>query len=251
MAKNNLIEVGSKANVVLRFKTETTINGETYAINEPYLLFKNANVILDYGNENKSASAGRTIIANSDIYPSVVRIASVNLTRKLMSLMTAFQEESTNFGLTRFETIQPEEDENTGEKFLTVNFDILSGSEDLIFVYEENNFDRLLVTYSAAQNRLIPVNQSELDLTKNYLVSYSSELTGLKFNLQKCSIPYMSLEIQAIGNVDKFTKNVVMYLDKVSLNSVIDFSFLQDDLISVPLDFNIIENKKNYIWIED
>jgi len=251
MAKNNLIEVGSKANIVLRFKSETSINGETYAANEPYLLFKNADVVIEYDNEDKSASAGRTIIANSDIYPTIIRIGSVNLTRKLMSLLVGFQEESTDFGLTRFETIEPEEDESTGNKFLTINNEVLTGAEDSIFVYEEESFDRLLVTYSAAQNRLIPVNQSELNLAKNYLASYSSEMTGLKFNLQKCSIPYMSLEIQARGNIDKISKNVIMYLDKVSLNSTIDFSFLQDDKINVPLDFNIIENKKNYIWIEE
>ena len=40
MAKNELIEIGSRVNIILSFISETTINGETYAAGEPYLYLK-------------------------------------------------------------------------------------------------------------------------------------------------------------------------------------------------------------------
>ena len=40
MNQNSLIEVGSKADIILRFKSAITINGRSYAAKEPYLFFK-------------------------------------------------------------------------------------------------------------------------------------------------------------------------------------------------------------------
>jgi hypothetical protein len=61
----------------------------------------------------------------------------------------------------------------------------------------------------------------------------------------------MSLEVQGIGNIDKVGKNVVMYFDKVSLNSILEFTFIQGDMINVPLQFYIIDDKNNYVVFED
>lgn len=246
MSQNNLFEIGSKANVILRFRTETCVNGKTYSANEPYILFKNANVLIDYSNEDKTGTAARTVIANSQINPRTVSVGSVNLTRKLIALLTSFNGTEESFGLTRFETKSPEEE--NGDKFMMLDNNILTGSEDNIFVYEEESFDAIDFTYHAAQNRVI---SSDFDLSKNYLISYSSVKAGMKYKLEKNHVPYFSLEIQGVGNVDKITKNVVMFFDKVSLNTTIDFSFIQDQMINVPLIFHIIENKNNYIWVEE
>ena len=37
----------------------------------------------------------------------------------------------------------------------------------------------------------------------------------------------------------------VMYFDKVSLNSLLYFSFIQGDMINAPLEFYIIDDKNN------
>jgi len=84
-----------------------------------------------------------------------------------------------------------------------------------------------------------------------YMVSYSSVSTGTKYDLNKPHIPYMSLEIQGEGNIDKETNQVLMYFDKVSLNAVMNFTFIQDKIINVPLSFNIIDDKNNYLMFED
>jgi hypothetical protein len=250
VGKNNLIEIGSKANVVLRFREPTTVAGVYYKPNEPYLFFKNANVLVEYSNEDKTGTAARTVIANSEINPRTITVGSINLTKKLISLLTCTSEDVENFGLTVFENGEVESD--NGTLFIMPNNNILEGTESDIFVYSEDNFTRLPgITYNAAQNRIIQTDletgDQEFELGKNYLVSYSSAYAGTKFSLEKNHVPYFSLEIQGIGNVDKSKKNIVMYFDKVSLNTSIDFTFIQDDLINVPLLFHIIENKNNYV----
>ena len=246
MSQNKLIEIGSKANVILRFRQETKVNGETYSANEPYLLFKNANVLVDYSNEDKTGTATRTVIANSEINPTIISVGSVNLTRKLVSLLTCFSGEEEKFGLTLFETRSPEE--VNGNLQIILNENVLAGTENNIFVYEEGELDKILFTYDAATNR---ITSSEFQANKEYLITYTSELTGTEFSLKKNHVPYFSLEIQGVGNIDKKKKNINMYFDKVSLNASIEFSFIQDEMLNVPLVFHIIENKNNYVWIEN
>lgn len=246
MSQNNLIEIGSKANVILRFRQDTEVNGTTYKANEPYLLFKNANVLISYTNEDKSGSAARTVIANSEINPRTISVGSINLTRKLVSLLTCFSGEEENFTVTEFETANVEN--VNGDLFITPNESLREEEDEKIFIYTENDFTRLEnVTYDAAQNR---ITSPQLEENKIYLVTYPSVQTGMKFSLNKNHVPYFSLEIQGVGNVDKVRKNVIMYFDKVSLNAFIEFTFIQDEIISVPLIFHIIENKNNYVWIE-
>ena len=68
---------------------------------------------------------------------------------------------------------------------------------------------------------------------------------------QKPAIPYMSMEVQGTGNIDKETKRVVMYFDKVSLNLLMYFTFIQGEMINVPLEFHIIDDKNNYVVFEE
>ena len=243
---NKLIEIGSRANVILRFRTETKVNEETYLPNEPYLLFKNANVLVEYNNLDKSGSAGRTVIAGSYINPKSVSIGNISLTRKLVSLLTTLQGVEENFGITQFQTSTPEE--VNGTKQIILNNNILENTENKIFVYEEDTFNKIDFIFESNPDR---VEAQDFDLNTSYLVSYEKPLSGLKFNLKKNPIPYFSLEIQGIGNVNKMKKNVIMYFDKVSLNTTIDFTFIQDEIIKVPLSFHIIENENNYVWIEE
>ena len=244
MKNNKLLEIGSKANVVLRFRVPIEINGRSYAAQEPYLFFKDANVLINYSNEDKSGSAARTVIASSQINPRSVSIGNISLSKKLMALLTTLRGEE-DFNMTLFQTSQPEED---GTIYLNNILDLENFNK--IFVYEEGTFNKVGFDLDTDGEKITLID-SDLDLTKTYLISYPSVMTGLGFDLQKTHVPYLSLEIQGVGNVDKEKKNIIMYFDKVSLNSLIDFTFIQDRIINVPLEFHIIENKNNSIWIED
>lgn len=246
MNYNSLIEIGSKANVILRFKAETTINGKTYAANEPYLYLKDCNVLVNYSNQDKSGTTDINVIANSDIKARTVVIGGISFTRKLASLLASFEDVNESFNLTKFITIaaQREEGDSEGVIFIT-DQDLIE--DDNLFVYD-GNFEPQTFTYDSETNSI-----SSEDFTDGteYLITYSSVRNGTKFDLNKPHIPYMSLEIQGVGNIDKTTKDVVMYFDKVSLNSILQFTFIQGDMINVPLQFYIIDDKNNYVVFED
>jgi hypothetical protein len=245
MLQNSLIEVGSKANVILRFKTETCINGITYAANEPYLYFKEVNVVINYTNQDKTGATDINVIANSDIKPRTVVMSGINFSRKLAALLATYQDSNQNYFPTEFETrtVSRGQSDPTGIIFLNKNL----GEQAKLFVYN-SDFEKVPFTYNAGNNSI-----SSVDFLngEEYLITYSTVKIGTKFDLNKPHIPYMSLEVQGIGNIDKVAKNVLMYFDKVSLNSLIEFTFIHNDLISVPLVFHIIEDKNNYVVFED
>jgi len=245
MNYNSLIEIGSKANVILRFKAPTTIGGVTYAANEPYLFLKDVNVLIEYSNQDKSGQTDINVIANSDIKPRTIIVGGFPLTKKITSLLACYKGSEQDIK-TIFKTEKATRDEGESEGTILISDQDFVNNENL-FVYD-SNFDTIDFTYDAGQNALI---SSDFNDQEEYLVSFSTEFVGSKFDLNKPSIPYMSLEIQGIGNINKLKKEVIMYFDKVSLNSVIEFTFIQDQIVNVPLQFYIIEDKNNYVVFED
>lgn len=239
---NSLIEMGSKANVILRFKADVTIGGFTYLANEPYLFLKDVNVIINYENQDKSISAAQTQIANSYIYPKTVSIGSVNFTRKVCSLLTTYEESVVEYSKTNIKsyTAEKEDGEPNGIIFLSGEIDIARG----LFVYD-SDFQKVAYTYNESLNALL---SPDFEDETQYLISYSSVEPGTRFKLNKPCLPYMSLEIQGTGNIDKKTNKILLYLDKVSLSSMFEFNFIQDEIISVPLVFNIIKGEDYLIF---
>jgi len=241
MERNALIEIGSKANIILRFKASTSVNNRNYVANEPFIFIKNANVLISYSNQDKKGTTAKTVIANSEINPRTVTVGNIPFTRKLAALLSTFINEETNYNTTKFVSLAA--DGTT--IYLTDEIDPTD-----IYVYDAN-FDLYTdIEYQAGSNSIIRTVGNFVDGTE-YIISYSSVRPGTKFNLKKPSIPYMSLEVQGEGNIDKTTKNVIMYFDKVSLNSIVDFTFIQDSVLNVPLSFHIIDNINNYVIYED
>lgn len=245
MNQNSLIEIGSKADVIIRFNSETTVNGVLYAAKEPYLYLKEANVIINYTNEDKSGSAIKTIIANSQIKPKSVMIGGISFSRKLAALLAQFIETNSNYNYTVFEYGQAsrEIEDLVGTIYLTTALD----NTKPYFVYD-SGYNKKTVLYDGDSNSL---SGEELEDGKTYYISFSTVKIGTKFDLNKPCMPYMSLEIQGKGNIEKITKEVIMYFDKVSLNSVLEFTFIQNDMINVPLVFHIIDDENNYVVFED
>lgn len=240
MNPNSLIEIGSKVNVILRFKADTTVNGQTYSAGEPYLFLKQVSAAIEYSNQDKTAEAKRTVLANSDIDPRSISIMNVNFSRKLASLLTTYQEYVDNFSSSVFESITADE---SGDLIIANPID--QNSE--FFVYD-SDFNKI---QNLSYDDDVTITSPNLNSEEQYLVYYSVSLSGSKFDFVKPSTPYMSMEIQGVGNVDKAKKRIVIYFDKVSLDTVINFNFIEDEIISAPLDFHIIDNKNNYMFIGD
>lgn len=240
MNSNSLIEIGSKVNIILRFKANTTVNGQTYTAGEPYLFLKNVNAAIEYSNQDKTAEAKRTVLANSDIDPRIISIMNVNFSRKLASLLTTYEDSVDDFSSSVFESITADE---SGD--LIIANPMIENSE--YFIYDQN-FNKI---EALSYDNDVTITSSNLNSGEDYLVYYRTPLSGAKFDFIKPSTPYMSMEIQGIGNVDKSSKKIIIYFDKVSLNTVINFNFIEDEIIGAPLEFNIIDNKNNYMFIGD
>jgi hypothetical protein len=246
MLQNSLIEIGSKANVVLRFKSETTINGVTYAANEPYLFLKDINVIINYTNEDKVGNTDVNVIATSNIKPRRVIMSGISFSRKIVSLLACYQNSGESYYSTEFVTATADRGESdlVGTVFLPR---ALKQGESF-FVYD-SDFDK--IENSVYDPETNSISNALFTDNNEYLISFYTTKIGTKFDLNKPNLAYMSLEIQGVGNIDKVTKNILMYFDKVSLNSVIQFTFIQNDMINVPLIFHIIDDKNNYVVFED
>lgn len=238
MNQNSLLEFGSKVDVVIRFKTEKTINGKTYTANEPYLYLKDAQAVINYSGEDKTSSTNKTILANSNIAPRSVSIGGFSFSRKIIALLSQFETENYSYDKTRFESVVVEDNELYLDPNLVVN------ENKPMFVYDED-FNKIDFEFDGETNL---ITGAALENSKEYLVVYSSVELGPKFNLNNdFHVPYMSLEIQGKGNIDKEEKDMIMYFDKVSLVSMLEFNFIQDQIINVPLEFHIIDTNINYL----
>lgn len=237
MNQNSLIEIGSKADVIIRFKTNMCINDRMYEAGEPYLFLEEVNVVIDYSNKENEKTTDMTHMAYSDIKPRVVHIGGVSFSRKLASLLSTYEDGDAAFNAGKFMKMRAE----GGLIFLTEEVD-----QSSIFVYDKD-YNRVEFQYDEGMNAL----ESDLfEDQETYLISFSSVGVGTRFSLNKPHVPYMSLEIQGVGNIDKQTKRVLMYFDRVSLNSLVQFTFIQGDMINVPLQFQIIGDKGNYVVFE-
>lgn len=233
MKQNSLIEIGSSADIILRFNSDASINGTQYKKDEPFLFLRNVQVSISYDNIDASSSKGeKKLIASSSISPTTIQVMGAEFTRKMCSLITTYVGVS-NYQKTKIKSFTPID----GVIYLTEPL-----SEDKEFYVYDKNFDKVIATHNAAENKLV---SNDFKDDEQYLISYTSDESGTKFNLDKPSFGYLSLEIQGEGNIDKIAKPVYMFFERVSLNSVPDFNFYGSSRIDLPLVFHVIKGKNS------
>lgn len=235
---NKLFEFGSKVNVILSFVAPVTINNVEYSVGEPYLFLREVELVINYANLDKSGSQGKAdVIANSDVGPQSIQLGGVPLTKKLISLLTT-STGTTNFNKTVFET---------GIAFSGVIY-MTNQDAKLNFNVYDNDLNKISdVVYDEANNSISSINFNE---SEEYIISFSSVKNGSGYSLEKTHFPYMRMEIQGKGNVDKDTKEIILVFDKVSMNSIVQFNFIQDSVLKIPLEFRVIKSDYN-MYIEE
>jgi hypothetical protein len=244
MKQNSLIEIGSKANVIIRFLSNTNINNTTYLANEPFLYLKEVQVVITYESSNPNSSAGtKKVISNSFINPTQIMIESPEFNKKICSLLTTYDSED-SFYPTKFITLTAEKEEGEESGIIWLTEPIKENSQ--VYAYD-SDYILLDVTYDSVTNT---ISSTSFEDGENYLISFSSVESGTKFILVKPCIPYMSIEIQGIGNIDKEKKKIMAFFSKVSIQNVLELNFLNDDRVKSPLVFNILDGE-NYMFLED
>ena len=249
--QNSLIEIGSKGDVVLKFNTKTFVNGKCYEPNEPYVFLRDVNVIINYGSENKSATQQQALAAHSNIYPESVSVTGVPFSRRVASLLSTYLDSGSTFLKSEMKSAAPVAGPEGSSNVLIVR-DLID--EDFVLYTDEmEKIDSENYTFSTEKIEgsgvISPVGEYSFGHDK-YIIFFSSVVNGTGFKLDKPHIPYMTMEIQGIGNINKKNAQVLMRFEKVSLNSVLNFNFLEEGIIGAPLNFTIIKGK-NEIWFED
>lgn len=250
MKQNSLIEIGSKGDVVLKFNTKTFVNGKCYEPDEPYVFLRDVNVIINYGSENKSATQQQALAAHSNIYPESVSVTGVPFSRRVASLLSTYLDSGSIFLKSEMKSAEPVAGQNEANVLIVRD---LNNEDFVLYTDEMEKVDPENYTFSTkmieGSGVISPVEGYSFEHEK-YIIFFSSVVNGTGFKLDKPHIPYMTMEIQGVGNINKRNAQVLMRFEKVSLNSVLNFNFLEEGIIGAPLNFTIIKGK-NEIWFED
>ena len=249
--QNSLIEIGSKGDVVLKFNTKTFVNGKCYEPNEPYIFLRDVNVIINYGSENKSATQQQALAAHSNIYPESVSVTGVPFSRRVASLLSTYLDSGSIFLKSEMKSATPVAGPGGVDVLIVKDLN----NEDFVLYTDEmekidsENYNTLDTDTIQGSGVISPVEGYSFEHNK-YIIFFSSVVNGTGFKLDRPHIPYMTMEIQGVGNINKRNAQVLMRFEKVSLNSVLNFNFLEEGIIGAPLNFIIIKGK-NEIWFED
>ena len=252
--QNSLIEIGSKGDVVLKFNTKTFVNGKCYEPNEPYIFLRDVNIIINYGSENKSATQQQALAAHSNIYPESVSVTGVPFSRRVASLLSTYSDSESTFLKSEMKSVEPVAGPDETDVLIVRD---LNNDDFVLYTDEMEKVDPENYTFNTEMTKRIqgsgvisPKGEYSFDHNKKYIIFFSSVVNGTGFKLDKPHIPYMTMEIQGVGNINKRNAQVLMRFEKVSLNSVLNFNFLEEGIIGAPLNFTIIKGK-NEIWFED
>lgn len=210
---NKVYEFGGIADVLLRFKTETEVNGVHYAVNEPYTFLKDVTVQFQYEQTTSQNSGKKSVFATNEGRPTQLIINGVPLTQKIANLVLTHCADA-SYTRTRRERIICDAD----------------GQLPLRHAHVGEIF-----SYDNSMNRVNNWQPGE-----EYLVFYEEQLTGDKYSFEVPYYPYFTLDIFMKGNTNKISNDVYMHFDAASLASVPNFNIVNGGILNTPLVFNLI-----------
>ena len=243
MNKNSIIEMGSTVDVIISFREDTTINGSNFSAFEPYLFLKDVKALLRYRETKKKKSAQNNIFNINFANIDSLILGDITFSKKLASLYVEYYGEATQ-KKRKFITLTAFDGDPDAAIYMNESFN----SNGDYYIYD-SSFNKILnATYIESSNSF---TSPSFTVGEEYLVSFTSDLVGERFNLKQRQFPYFNIQIQGKGNVDKETKSVLVNIDKASLNSILDFNFVPGDKINAPLEFVLFDSEENYIIFED
>lgn len=242
MAKE-IIEFGGQSNVILRAICDFTVNGIQYKEGDVLLMLNGVNLEFTYNETIKDKTVGSRNLLAFDIRKlNAVRISSNPLTMQYINLFAEKMNDSfirsvvetTGIADNEFYPIEPiiggtlyieghgqynvEYNEDSGLATINkvIDIDKTTGENILEDILETGDYT---IVYQTLENKPC------YDINNNY------------------TLPYFSMEIIAVGNTDKETSHINIYIPAVSLLTRPDYS-LTDRLTYQSLDFKVIETEK-------
>lgn len=222
-----------KGKVLLRAATSGKYGYNSYILNQPIALFDDVDIELQFSNKETVAKKGITnLAADSSSEASILRVTNIKNSDSLFALL--------------YRKREAEHKEITESKklFADENGIILLPIEstdtivpDSIFIFNSNkemvtfNFDNVFT--------ISGLNHEE------YSVFYKKYIENISvFDLSGYQMPYVSLEVQIVGNISGVTGTMIMNITRASILNKPSLNFYEISAFSDSLEFALISQNK-------
>lgn len=236
MAKE-LIEFGGQANVILRANIDFTVNDIEYKKDDIILYLEDVNLDFTY-NETISDKTvnSRNLLAFDIRKLNAVRISSNPLTMQYVELFGEKVKDNFTYSVVEDTEIQD-------NKFYPTK--PIATGEKSIYIMNVGNYG---VEYDAESGEAtinieedIDGVQEQINLEGTYTIVYKTLVDNPAFNINNnYTLPYFSMEVNGIGNINKVDGNINIFIPAVSLLTRPDYS-LSNTITYQSLDFKIID----------
>ena len=221
-----LLEFGGKANVILRANIEMSINDNHYLPGDVVFLFEEVDLDFQYNEKNSESTVGKkNQLSHFERNINTISISGLSLTTDYIEV---FGQKQTN----TFERSVIVEVEVTNNTWYSLH----NLSREQVFIIGQGMYN---VTIDPDYNEIIIDGQID---DGKYTVIYYTSVSNPTYNINNMeSIPYMTMEITGLGNVDKENGNIYIKIPKVNLINRPDFS-LSDRITAQDLVFKVIQD---------
>lgn len=222
-----------KGSILLRAVVSGKYGDKNYDIGEPIAYFTDAEVSINFAYQEKIPRVSienLTVAAKSS--PSFLTISNIKITDSVQSLLYKKQENKT-----KNQTIVKNLTSSGGLLFLPLESD-----EEIIgqiFIYDVFKERVTTYTFSGSNNSITGLQDGR------YTIFYSiSKVSAATFFLDTPTLPYLSAEIEVVGNLKGSTGSAVIHLNKVALLTRPTLDFNTETPFVDTLEFAILSDKE-------
>lgn len=221
-----------KGNILIKAGASGTYGGKQYSANEPIAYFTDVLVDVAFSSVDKVSRQGiANLAADSKAEASTVIVQNIKTSESLQSLLYKKQVNNTK-DKTEVKSLVS----TNGFLYLPINTGEVVNPE--IFIYDVNK--GRITSFTLSTDGII------LGLTDGvYTVFYSvSKIANSTYSLETPILPNMSLEINAKGNLNGMSGEVVLHFGSVKLLSRPQIDLTSDTPFVDVLEFAIFSNKE-------
>lgn len=223
-----LLEFGGKANVVLRANIDMDINGNHYDAGDIVFLFDGVDLDFQYNEKvNDKSVAKQNQLSYFERHINTISISGLSLTSNYIEVFGKKKAES--FDRTVIETTTI-----TDKKW----YSLQKPSQDKIFILNDKQYE---IEVDEEYNEITIKTEDEL-VDGEYTIAYYTSIESPVYDINNIeSIPYMSMEILGLGNLDKKDGNIYIKIPKVNLINRPDYS-LSERITAQDMVFKVIQD---------
>lgn len=223
-----LLEFGGNANVILRANIDMEINDIQYKKDDIILFLENVDLDFQYNekmNDKKVASQNQLSYFSRHI--NTINISNISLTTNYIEI---FGEKKTD----SFDRTVIEETTITNKKW----YSLQRPSKNTIFILDNSSYE---IDINKEYNEITILTDEEIE-DGNYTIAYYTKVNSPTYDINNIeSLPYMSMEIIGVGNIDKNNGNIYIKIPKVNLINRPDYS-LSNSITAQDLAFKVIQD---------